>query len=442
MKISIPADPAQPDKRWRPREYQKPFWFDFERGKKRGICVWPRRHGKDETFLQATNVAAHQRIGTYWYMLPQAAQARKAIWDAVDEDRGIKRIDAIIPNRLIRKKRGSDMYIELKCGSTIQVVGSDNYNSLVGSPPIGVVHSEYALADPAAHGYLSPILERNGGWAFFNTTPRGPNHAKRMYEMALSDPETWHASLFTAETTGVFSELQLARIKREYVELYGQVVGESMYEQEYMCSFEAAILGAVYAKEMADARAEGRIGVVPYDPAYPVETWWDLGFRNSTAIWFIQRMPGGALHAIDYYEQNMAGLDHYAKVLQERQYLYIRHLVPHDAQKGEVGSGKNLIEQGAELGLRLERQPQSPLIPQINATRPIIARMRFDASKCQRGLDCLTNYRYGWDESKRTFTPTPLHDWTSDGADALRTGAMAKEMVNVKKPKQRRMQRT
>ena len=438
--IDIPADPSRPDKRWRPRDYQMPFWRDFENDKKRAICIWARRHGKDEAFLHAMVVAAHQRVGTYWYMLPEASQARKAIWEAIDEDRGQRRIDMAIPMELRERTRDSDMFIKLKVGSTIQIVGSDNYNSLVGSPPVGVVHSEFALADPSAHGYLSPILERNGGWAFFNTTPRGPNHAQRMYDMAMRE-DGWHASLVTARDSGLYDEIALARIKREYIELYGRVLGDAMYHQEYMCSFEAAILGAVYGDEIHTAREDGRITDVPYDSAHAVETWWDLGYRDPCAIWFVQRLPGGKLHAIDYYENNLAGLDHYAKVLSERGYTYSRHLVPHDAAKGEIGTGATLVDQAQGFGLRLEKQPQAPLVTGINKTRPIIRRMWFDSKKCERGLDALTNYRYEWNEARNTLSPTPLHDWASHGADALRTGAMAREpMVGGGRRVKRRMQ--
>ena len=437
--IDIPADPAQPDKRWRPRSHQRDAWTYLEKGGKRAIEIWHRRSGKDELCLAWACVAAHLEVGNYWHMLPEASQARKAIWEAIDAHRNLKRIDCAFPKVLRKNTRNSDMMIEFKNGSTWQVVGSDNYDSLVGSTPKGIVFSEWALADPQSWAYLKPILEENGGWALFITTSRGPNHAKRMYEHALRD-EAWHASLLTANDTGLLDDVSLRRIRRDYIEDFGEVVGEAMFQQEYMCSFEAAILGAVYGAEMSKAREDGRIGVVPYNPALPVETWWDLGYRDPTAIWFIQR-AGAQLNAIDYYENNLAGLDHYAKVLQEKGYVYSRHLVPHDAGKGEVGSGTTFVEQGASLGLRLERQPQTPLIPGINATRPLIARMWFDSKKCERGIDALTNYRYEWNEARHTMSPNPLHDWASHGADAIRTGAMAREHRGSGKHIKRRMSR-
>ncbi len=425
--IDIPHDPTQPKGRWVPKDHQREVWAYLERGGKRAIEIWHRRSGKDELGLAWACVAAHQEVGNYWHMLPEASQARKAIWEAIDH-RHQRRIDVAFPKALRKNTRNSDMLIELTVGSTWQVVGSDNYDSLVGSTPRGIVFSEWALADPQAWAYLKPILEENGGWALFITTSRGPNHAKRMYESALVNDD-WHASVMTAKDTGLMDEVALARIRKEYVSDFGEVVGGALFDQEYMCSFEAAILGAVYGAEMGTARKEGRITEVPYDKSLPVETWWDLGYRDSTAIWFIQRQ-GGKLLAIDYYENNLAGLDHYVQELQARNYVYSHHLVPHDAGQGEVGPGKSLVSQASELGLRMERQPQAPLLPGINATRPVIARMWFDAIKCQRGIDALTNYRYKWDEARHTLSPKPLHDWASHGADALRTGAMAKNYLH------------
>lgn len=426
MKIRIPHDPSTQDKTWHPREHQCDVWEYMLDGGKRAIEVWHRRSGKDEVCLAWACKAAHQEVGNYWHMLPEASQARKAIWEAVDPHKSMKRIDAAFPKVLRKNTRNSDMMIEFRNGSTWQVIGSDNYDSLVGSTPRGVVFSEWALADPQAWAYLKPILEENNGWSLFITTSRGPNHAKRMYDAAIGNDE-WHASLLTAHDTGLVDDVTLKRIERDYIDDFGDVVGRAMFEQEYLCSFEAAILGAVYGAEMREAREQGRVGEVVYDRAHPVETWWDLGYRDPTAIWFVQRV-GASLHAIDYYENNLAGLDHYVEVLQGKGYVYSQHLVPHDAGKGEVGTGTSLVEQGQALGVKLDRQALTPLMHGINATRPIIGRMRFDSKRCERGIDALTNYRYEWNDARHTLSPKPLHDWSSHGADALRTGAMAKDI--------------
>lgn len=420
--VEIPHDPNNDDGKWRPRKWQEPLWDYLAGGGKRAIEIAHRRSGKDELGLAWAAVAAHVRVGNYWHMLPEAAQARKAIWDAVDPRRKRRRIDVAFPPEIRKNERSGDMWIEFHNGSTWQVIGSDNYNSIVGSPPVGIVFSEWALADPLAWGFLLPILEENDGWALFITTPRGPNHARRMYDAAKADPG-WYCGMHSTKETRLVSRHNLQTIKAEYIKAFGEIMGLSLYEQEYLCSFEAAILGAVYGKEMRDAREEGRICDVPYDPSMRVETWWDLGYRDPCAIWFIQRTRSGQLRAIDYYEQNLAGLDHYAKVLQNKPYIYSRHHVPHDAAKGEIGSGVTLVQQAEKLGLRMEVMPQTGLEAGINATRAMMPRIVFDATKCERGIDALTQYHYHWDESRNVLSPRPLHDWTSHGADALRTGA-------------------
>jgi hypothetical protein len=217
-----------PNNGWRPRGYQQPMWDALEGGTRYISEIAHRRWGKDEVCLHWTATSAHERIGTYWHMLPMAAQARKAIWLAINPHTGIRRIDEAFPHELRKKTLDNEMFIEFKNGSTWQVVGSDNYNSLVGSPPVGLVVSEWALADPAAWAYLRPILLENGGWAIFITTPRGRNHAFKMHEMARKAPETWFAQVSNAVETGRFTGEELERELKEYEAQYGADHGHAM----------------------------------------------------------------------------------------------------------------------------------------------------------------------------------------------------------------------
>ena len=173
---------------WDPRWYQRDFWDYFEGGGKRGVAIACRRWGKDDVALHRTAVGAHERTATYWHLLPEYAQGRKAIWDAVNPHTGKRRIDEAFPEHLRSHTDERGMFMRFTCGSTWQVIGSDNFNSVVGSPPYGIVFSEWALSNPAAWAYLSPILEENGGWAMFITTPRGRNHGASFYERALKTP--------------------------------------------------------------------------------------------------------------------------------------------------------------------------------------------------------------------------------------------------------------
>ena len=407
---------------WQPRNYQMQLWGYLEGGGKRAVAVWHRRAGKDDVCLHWTATSMVQRVGTYWHMLPEASQARKAVWDAVNPHTAKRRIDEVFPEALRDTKRDNDMMIRLLNGSTWQVIGSDNYNSLVGSPPIGVVLSEWALADPAAWAYLRPILAENGGWALFISTPRGRNHLSTFYQNALQS-EGWFAESLPATETTVFTEKQLADERAEYISEFGAVEGEARFEQEYLCSFDAPVIGSYFGKLMNDAEKDGRITNVPYQKELQVQTWWDIGIGDSTSIWFVQ-VAGQEIHVIDYYENSGEGLAHYAKVLQDKGYIFADHIGPHDLQARELGTGKTRIETALGLGLRFRVAPNERVADGIEAARNLIPRCWFDAEKCRQGIEALRQYRKEWNDKNKVFHDRPLHDWTSHAADAFRYGAM------------------
>lgn len=250
---------------WAPRVYQDPLWQYLVNGGKRAVGVWHRRAGKDDVCLHWGAVAALNRTATYWHMLPEYNQARKAIWNAVNPHTGMRRIDEAFPMPIRSRYSEQEMFIEFVNGSTWQVVGSDNYNSLVGSPPAGVIFSEWALANPDAWAYLNPILEENGGWAAFIYTPRGDNHGKRSYEMAVKNKK-WFSQLLTALDTNVFSPEQLEDIKDQYIAQYGPSRGLALFNQEYLCSWSAAFTGKAVYPEF------DRKSHVASDPLLPIVT--------------------------------------------------------------------------------------------------------------------------------------------------------------------------
>jgi len=413
---------------WKCRDYQKPVWKYLKDGGKRAVAVWHRRAGKDEFCLRWASVAAFEQIGNYWHMLPEAAQARKAIWDAVNPHTGKKRIDEAFPLELRRTTRQQEMMIEFVNGSTWQLVGSDNFNSLVGSTPRGVVFSEWALADPRAWAFVRPILLENGGWALFNYTPRGNNHGRTIFEAARDD-DSWFAQLLPADQTGVFTTEQLKAEEKEYIREYGGDLGRSLFRQEYFCSFDAAVLGAYYALEMGEADAEGRIAGVPYEKGHLVHTAWDLGYSDHTSIWFFQ-MVGREIRMIDFYTSSGVGLDHYAGVLQSKGYRYGTHLLPHDVEVKDLGTGRSRRETLASLGLNnIKVVPNQRINEGINAVRSILSRCWWDKTKCAHGVSALREYRSAWDEKLKTLKPAPLHDWASHPADAFRYLAMGLNMI-------------
>ena len=316
------------------------------------------------------------------------------------------------------------MFLRLRNGSTWQVIGSDNYSSLVGTPPAGIVFSEWARAQPAAWAYLAPILVENAGWALFITTPVGRNHAHSMYEMGRDDP-TWFAELQTVNDSGAMTPAAVEQQRKEYTALFGTDVGNALIEQEYYCSFHTAVIGSYWSKEIAQAERDGRIGKVDIDRSHEVHTAWDLGVDDSMAIWCFQVGPG-RINAIDYYENAGYGFDHYVGWLDERGY-HGTDWVPHDAKVRELGAvgGRSRIETLFALGRKPRLVPNQGLMDGINAARKTLPFAHFDATRCKRGLECLRNYRAEWSEDDRTYRKTPTHNWASHGADAWRYLSLA-----------------
>lgn len=419
---------------WQPRSYQRRLWSYLETGGTRAIEIAHRRWGKDDVCLHWACVAAHKRVATYWHMLPQANQARKAIWEAVNPHTGKRRIDEAFPLALRASTREQDMLIKFRVGSTWQVLGSDNFDSLVGSPPAGVVFSEFALANPAAWAYIRPILRENGGWALFITTPRGKNHAHALYDMALQSHD-WYCERQTADDTAVFSTDVLETERNELIALYGEDAGDAYFRQEYYCSFDAAILGAYYGQQLERLENDGRVCEVEYDPEIPVHTAWDLGYSDDTSIWWYQVIRG-EIHVIDCYSSHGHDVDHYAQIIKSRPYKYGHHNLPHDARAKTLASGgKSIQEQfAAHFGwAAVHIVPQLSLEDGIQAVRKMLPSTWIDKDKCKDGLEALKQYRREWDQDKRCFTDKPLHDWTSHYADAFRMLAVAWQHERQKK---------
>ncbi len=395
---------------WWPRAHQKKLWRYLQAGGKRAVAVWHRRAGKDNTALNWSACAAFERVGTYWHMLPTLAQGRLTVWDGIDQD-GRRIIDQVWPEALRTRIRNDEMKIELLNGSIWQVVGSDNYDRLVGANPVGVVFSEWSLTDPRAWDFIRPILRQNGGWAIFIFTPRGMNHGHELLEIARQN-EDWFHEILTVQDTGLVSPTEIEMERRSGMT-------PEMIAQEYFCSFSAPNTGSYYGKALEIASQEGRVTRVPYDPTLGVRTWWDLGVSDPTAIWFTQTV-GQEHHVIDYYEGNGESLAHYAKVLQDRGYVYIAHHLPHDVQVRELGTGKSRLEVLNALGIKAQIIPALPVEDGIESARGILPLCWFDAQKCEYGLKALRSYSRKWDEGKKTFASHPNHDWSSHAADAFR----------------------
>ena len=408
-----------PTNNWRPREYQMPLWSYLEGGGKRAVAVWHRRGGKDATALNWTVVSSFKRAGLYWHLLPTYNQGRKIVWDGRTRE-GVPFLNAF-PEEAIANKNDTDMRLKLRNNSIWQVVGTDNVDRLVGTNVVGAVFSEYSLQDPRAWDMIRPILAENGGWALFIYTARGRNHGYTMYKNALGNPK-WFSQLLSVEMTKRPDGTPV--ITKEAID-DDRMAGmpEELVQQEYYCSFDAALVGAYYGKEMNKAALDGRICHVPYDPSLEVHTAWDLGMDDSMSIWFFQRR-GFEVRMIDYYENSGEGFPHYAQILKAKEYVYGEHIAPHDITVRELGTGKSRFEAARGLGIRFRIAKKLSLEDGINACRLVIPMCYFDETKCERGIDGMRQYRKEWDDDRKVFRSSPADDWTRHPSDAFRTMAV------------------
>jgi len=365
--------------------------------------------------------------GRYAYLGPLYRQVKQAAWDGLREAAtGAAEFSE------------SELVAKFPNEARIQLFGADNYQALRGMHLDGIVLDEYGDIHPNAWTeVIRPALAAKRGFAVFIGTPKGRNHFYQLYEDTKRDPD-WFNALYRFADSGVIGGLTGDAALAE-VEAARRAMTIDHFAQEYECSFEAAITGAYYARELEAARAQRRIHTVPWEPTgSAVETYWDLGISDATAILFVQRM-GREIHLVDYYESTGLALHAYAKLLQERPYTYGMHHLPHDAGARELGSGKTLGEQLVALGVRpIKIHEKNTPLDGINQARLVFPRFWIDDTKCQGLLDALANYRADYDEKKRTFKDEPRHDWASHGADALRLLACAMRLgEDAPRPKTR-----
>jgi len=401
---------------YRAREQFAPF----HRRRQRWACLVAHRRAGKTVACVADLVDAALRCTKpnprFAYVAPLYVQAKDIAWGYV------KQFTRAIPGAAWHE---SELRCDLPNGARIRLYGAENYERLRGLYFDGVVLDEYADMPPAIlPEVIRPALADREGWATFIGTPKGRNAFWEIWEGA-SSPD-WFRAMLRASETGLIApgELEAARA----------VMTPEQYAQEWECSFDAAIIGAYYGREIAQAEEAGRICHVPADPALKVHTAWDLGVGDSTAIWFFQ-VAANQIRVIDHYEANGHGLPHYAAVLAAKGYQYGHDYLPHDAKARDLGTGRTRIETFRELTGRVPRVLRAgKVMDGINAARVTMARCWFDESKCREGLEALRQYRADYDEKKRVFRDEPRHDWTSHTADAFRYMAMAWRELRPEKP--------
>lgn len=397
--------------KFKPRSYQLPLCKALESGKyKRLLSIWPRRAGKDVVSFNLMIRAALKKIGVYYYIFPTYSQARKVIWDSITSS-GSRFLD-YIPKELIVNTNSTEMKITLTNGSLIQLIGSDNIDSLMGTNPVGIVFSEYALQDPTAYQYLRPILLANDGWSLFVSTPRGKNHLWELYNIA-KESDNWFCSKLSINETG---HISLFEIEKEIAE---GLISQDLAYQEYFTSFDLGIEGSYYSHYIDKMKLKGQIGIVPWEPSFKVHVCFDLGVRDSTVIIFYQ-VIGMTVRIIDCYENSKQGLEHYVKVLESKPYSYAKYMFPHDIKVMELGSGITRIEKLRQLGIRATVVDDVSVVDGIEAVRSSFSRIWIDEKNCAKLIKALENYRQEFDVKKKVYKTHPLHDWSSHFADCMR----------------------
>jgi hypothetical protein len=419
---------------FRVRWYQQAFHKALvNRTHDRLMAVWHRRAGKDEVVLNAMRTLALQDPGTYWHCFPEQKQARKAIWNGVNGHTGKRRIFEAFPQPLIKRMQDDDMFIELNNGATFQLIGSDRYDSTVGSGPKGIAYSEWALSNPSAWAYHSPMIRESGGFAAFITTPRGDNHAKTMFDRAQGN-DAWFSQLLSIEETGALDAGELAEALQEYQDLHGADLGRAIFEQEYLCSFSGAMVGAYWGSEMRSAERDGRIGIVPVNPDHPVNTAWDLGKAVNNPIWCFQ-VIGGKLKIVDFYRPESDDLLDWIKWLDDKGY-HGDDYVPDDVMDfiwGAKHTRWDLLKQAKRKPKLVKR---IAVADGIHAGREAIKVAEFDAERCELGVEGLKNYRREWDDELKTFRENPVKDWAEHIGSSWRYLGLAwREAVKTAPPK-------
>jgi phage terminase large subunit len=393
MQVTIP---------YKPRPLQREIHASLKRW---NLLVCHRRFGKtvfaiNELIKQAAK--CDKKMPRYAYVAPYYKQAKQIAWDY------LKDFTRPIPGIKINE---SELRVDFPWGARIQLFGADSPDSMRGLYLDGVVLDEYADMSPRIFSeVIRPALSDREGGAIFIGSAKGGTPFYDLWERVKDDPD-WFVKVYPASETQVIPEAELADAKK--------IMDEDEYNQEYECSWTASIKGAYYGKQLAEAQEQDRIGKVPYDPRLPVQTAWDLGVGDSTAIWFFQVL-GQEVRIIDFHEDSGEGLPYYAKILDQRGYKYGDHWAPHDIQVRELGSGKSRIETAKMLGIQFRIVPNLSIDDGINAVRNTIPRCWFDAKKCELGLQALRNYRKEFDDRRQEYKPRPLHDWSSHAADAFR----------------------
>lgn len=394
-----------------PRPWQRPLLDDPAQ---RIVAVVHRRAGKSTALLWRGlkgAITSTRTLPRTVHILPFGVMwKRTGLWDQA------MRAAESIPGAVIRK---DDLSIRLPNGGVWQAGGADNQDTWRGGYADECIIDEFDDTPPTMVPLvIEPMLADRMGILVRSGTPKGRGLLQAAYDKAKFTPG-YSSYLLDYRKTHALSDEAIATLRREMT--------DEEFAQELECSFSAPNSGAYYGKAMMDAELDGRITAVSHDPLLKVYTGWDLGVDGATSVWCLQISPGGQWRLVDYVEGSREGLDYFARWLQSKPYIYERHMLPHDIEVQELGTGRTRRETLRGLGIRPIRtipSPRGALADGINAVQMILPRCHFDAYRCSAGIKALRNYRREWHEAGQTWRSQPVKDWASHGADALRTLAM------------------
>jgi len=401
--------------------------------KRRAILRWHRRAGKDKCCWCYLLKEAAQVPGNYFYVFPTKTMARQALWENIDGS-GFKLLDHL-PREYIKRINNQEMLIEMVNGSTLRVLGYDkDPNSIRGIACKGAVFSEFAFSDPESYKTMIPALRESDGWVIFNSTPNGRNHFYELWQNVYNSPRWFASHLQTYKRkdpgySGLIKEEDFPHIIEE------EGLSQEDVEREYGCSFSTGMKGSFYMDNIDKAHTEGRITSLAYDDTLKVDTFWDLGVDDSTAVWFRQKL-NNKIMLIDYYEGSGKSLQEYVKMLENKGYNYGTHYLPHDAQQRSIQTGTSTAQMFEDLLRQTQLSSDVWVLERlgvqdgINAVRGRFSRYYFDAGKCEDGLKKLELYHRRWDKKRAVFLKEPVHDGNSHAADALRMEAISEDIRN------------
>lgn len=402
------------------RWYQEPIWKAvFHEDKKRLIICYPRRAGKDILLWNMLISQCLRKVCMVMHVQPEFKQAKQNLWNAMAND-GTRFLD-YIPSRLIESVNVSDLSIRFINGSILKCVGGDTHDkSIRGSNPYAIVLSEFAYMPADILDTVSPILAANGGWLAVASTPYGKNHYWQLLQIAKELPHIW--TVFEKKT----SDLQ--HITPQALEEERARMSPEKFAQEYECSFERGISGAIFGRALDDIKRNGQITSVSWEPGLLVYCAIDIGVNDATTIvWFQVVGDGTLIRVIKAYSNNNMGLDHYAKIIKEQPYTYhtttsgIVAYAPHDIKVREWGGGAiTRYEKALQLGIHFITLDQIPVTDSIENALTHFPKVWIDAHNCAGLIDALENYYKEWNEEKRIYSSKPVHNWASNYADAFR----------------------